>query len=79
MILSASEFNRVYELVKWGAEKQGLKDPDFISAYQKLYNLHNARADKYIISVEQNYAISATRSSLSDKAKLFINNSFRLS
>ena len=72
MVLSGSEFNKVFEIVKWGVEKQGLNNPDFVSAYEKLYNLHNAKADKYIISVDQNAATGTTRSSLSDKAKLFI-------
>ena len=72
MVLSSSEFNKVFELVKWGVEKQGLSDSDFLSAYEKLYNLHNKKAEKYIITVNQNYSAGVTRSSLSNKAKLFI-------
>lgn len=72
MVLTDFEFDRVFEFVKWGVEKQNIQNPDFISAYQKLYELHNTKAERYIISVDQDHPANTTYSSLSDKAKLFI-------
>ena len=71
MTLTEKEFGRIYELMKWGVEKQNLQDPHFLSAFKKIESIHEIKGDKYIIC-SKNDAPKAY-SSLSNDAKEFIN------
>ena len=70
MTLSEKEFGRIYELMKWGVEKQNLQDPHFLSAYKKIESIHDIKGEKYVICAG-NKGIS-TYSTVSDEAKSFI-------
>ena len=70
MTLSEKEFGRIYELMKWGVEKQNLQDPHFLSAYKKIESLHEIKGEKHIICADSK--VAPTYSTLSDEAKSFI-------
>ena len=70
MILSNSEFNRIFQFVEWGVTKKEISDPDFISAYQKLLKLSNVNNNEY--SINEVKTNKSTYDSLSDKAKDYI-------
>lgn len=44
MKLSNIEIQRIYESMKWINDKGSIKDPDFISAFEKISDLNNRNA-----------------------------------
>lgn len=44
MKLSNIEIQRIYESMKWINDKGNIKDPDFISAFEKITDLRNRNA-----------------------------------
>ena len=47
MKLSNIEIQRIYESMKWINDKGNIKDPDFVSAFEKITYLHNRNASYY--------------------------------
>lgn len=44
MKLSNIEIQRIYESMKWINDKGNIKDPDFVSAFEKITDLRNRNA-----------------------------------